>query len=208
VAGETALTRAAGEPKAGPVTFERLTWPARTERLSFRPAETPDLPSVFAYRSREDVAEWMPGRPSSYDDWLLLMTPEAMGRTLVLELDGQVIGDLYLHVQDGWAQYEVREDGKDTQAEIGWCLSPDHQGHGYMTEAVAELVRLCFEDLGIRRLVANAFADNAPSLRIMDKLGMQREALFRKESLHRDLGWIDGTTYALLVDDWREGRVE
>src|SRR3954452_13817131 len=204
VAGETSLTRRLGHPLAGPVTSERLTWPARTERLSFRPAEISDLPAVFAYRSLEDVGQWMPGRPSSYDEWLVQMDPEAMGRTLVLELDGAVIGDLYLHVEDGWAQHEVREGAERTQAEIGWCLSPVHQGRGYVTEAVTELVRICFEDLAIRRVAAVAFADNVPSLRVMDKLGMQREALFRRESLHRDLGWVDSVTYALLVDDWRE----
>jgi len=199
------LTLSGGHPLAGPVTFERLTWPARTDRLTFRPAQVADLPAVFAYRSLEDVGQWMPGRPTSYDEWLLLMDTEAMGRTMVLELDGAVIGDLYLHVENGWAQYEVRDGGVNTQGEIGWCLSPDHQGRGYVTEAVTELVRICFEDLGIRRLAAVAFADNIPSLRIMEKLGMRREALFRKESLHRDLGWVDSVTYALLVDDWREG---
>jgi len=188
------------------VTFERLTWPARTARLTFRPAEVTDLPAVFAYRSREDVGQWMPGRPSSYDDWLLLMSSEAMGRTLVLEVDGSVIGDLYLHVENGWAQYEVREEGENSQAEIGWALHPDHQGQGYVTEAVTELLRICFEDLGLRRVTAVAFADNTPSLRVMDKLGMRREALFRRESLHRDLGWVDSVVYALLLDEWREGQ--
>jgi RimJ/RimL family protein N-acetyltransferase len=189
------------------VTFERLSWPARTERLSFRPAVTADLPAVFAYRSREDVAQWMPDRPTSYDDWLMqLGKGEGLGRTLVLELEGQVIGDLYLHVENGWAQREVREGGENSQAEIGWALSPDHQGRGYVTEAVTELVRICFEDLGIRRVVALAFADNAPSLRVMEKVGMRREGCFRRESLHRDLGWVDSVTYGLLVEDWREGR--
>jgi RimJ/RimL family protein N-acetyltransferase len=202
---ETSLTRQRVAAKAWSVTFERLSWPARTDRLTFRPARVADLPDVFAYRCLEEVGQWMPGRPTSYDEWLLLMDKEAMGRTMVLELDGRVIGDLYLHVENGWAQYEVRDGGENTQAEIGWCLSPDHQGQGYITEAVTELVRLCFEDLGIRRLAAVAFAENTPSLRIMEKLGMRREALFRKESLHRDLGWVDSVTYALLVDDWREG---
>jgi RimJ/RimL family protein N-acetyltransferase len=189
------------------VTFERLSWPARTARLSFRPAEIADLPAVFAYRTLEDVGRWMPNRPTSYDEWVLrLGGSDTMDRTLVMELDGRVIGDLYLHVEDAWAQREVSEGGKNSQAEIGWVLSPDHQGHGYVTEAVTELVRMCFEDLGVRRLTAVAFADNAPSIRIMDKLGMQREALFRRESLHRDLGWVDTVIYALLLDDWQAGR--
>jgi RimJ/RimL family protein N-acetyltransferase len=189
------------------VTFERLSWPARTERLSFRPAEVADLPAVFAYRTLEDVGQWMPNRPASYDEWVLRLggSGDTMDRTLVLELDGTVIGDLYLHVEDGWAQREVSEGGTNTQAEIGWCLSPDHQGRGYVTEAVTELVRICFEDLGIRRLAAVAFAGNTASIRVMEKLGMRREALFRRESLHRDLGWVDSVIYALLAEEWREG---
>jgi RimJ/RimL family protein N-acetyltransferase len=185
------------------VTFDRIPWPRRTERLTIRPAETADLPAVFDVRSRADVAEWMPDRPTSYDDWLLrLGRTGAVDRMLVMELDRTVIGDLYLHVEDGWTQVEVKEAGKRTQAEIGWCLSPDHQGNGYVTEATTELVRLCFDDLGVRRVVANAFADNVPSVRVMERLGMVCEGRFRSESLHRDRGWVDGITYALLKEDW------
>jgi RimJ/RimL family protein N-acetyltransferase len=186
------------------VSFDHLSWPRRTDRLTIRPAVTADLPAVFAVRSRREVAEWMPDRPTSYDDWLLrLGRSGAVERMLVMELDGLVIGDLYLHVEDAWTQSEVSEQGKRAQAEIGWCLSPDHQGHGYVTEAMTELVRICFEDLGVRRLTANAFADNAPSLRVMDRLGMVCETRSRADSLHRDLGWVDGVTYALLREDWK-----
>lgn len=189
------------------MTFERLSWPRRTERLSFRPADTNDLPAVFAYRSREDVGQWMPERPSSYDAWLLgLGKSGVLDRTLVVELDGTVIGDLYLHLENGWSQHEVREKAQDSQAEIGWAFSPDHQGHGYATEAVIELVRICFEELDVRRVTAVAFADNTPSVRVMEKAGLQREALYRRESLHRDLGWVDSVVYALLADEWREAR--
>jgi RimJ/RimL family protein N-acetyltransferase len=184
------------------VTFDQISWPRRTARLVLRPAETTDLPAVFAVRSRADVAEWMPNRPTSYEDWLLGMGRTGVERMLVMELDGAVIGDLYVNVEDGWAQSEVKGAGKGAQAEIGWCLSPDHHGQGYVTEATAELVRICFEDLGVRRVVANAFADNLPSVRVMERLGMVCEGRFRSESLHRDRGWIDGITYALLRDDW------
>jgi RimJ/RimL family protein N-acetyltransferase len=183
------------------VTFDRISWPRRTDRLTLRPAQTTDLPAVFALRSRKDVAEWMPNHPTSYDEWLLQLGRNGVERMLVMELDGSVIGDLYLHVEDGWAQAEVKDDARRSQAEIGWCLSPDHQGHGYVTEATTELVRICFDDLGVRRIVANAFADNSPSLRVMERLGMVCEGRFRAESLHREHGWIDGATYALLRED-------
>ncbi len=95
-------------------------------------------------------------RPTSYDDWLL---PDGPGRhverTLVLELDGGVVGDLYLHVEDAWAQHEVRDAAKDSQRRDR--VVPGlrrHQGQGYVTEAATELVRVCFEDLGLRRVTA------------------------------------------------------
>ena len=189
------------------VTFDRISWPRRTDRLSIRPATTADLPAVFAVRSLPEVAEWMPDHPTSYDDWLLrLGRSGAVGRMLVMEVDGTLVGDLYLHVEDAWTQAEVKEAGEQAQAEIGWCLAPSHQGKGYVTEATTELVRICFEDLGVRRVTAQAFGDNKPSLRVMERLGMTCEARFRSDSLHRDHGWVDGVVYALLREDWEAAR--
>jgi RimJ/RimL family protein N-acetyltransferase len=186
-------------------TLDRVTWPRRTERLTIRPATSADLRAVFEIRTLPAVGEWMPDRPASYEDFVLrLGKHDAMPRTLVIELDGVVIGDLYLHVTDPWAQAEVADQVKDQQqAEIGWVLDPAHQGRGYVTEAMTELVRVCFEDLGVRRLTASAFNDNTPSLAVMERLGMRRETHGIADSLHRDLGWVDSATYALLVDEWR-----
>jgi RimJ/RimL family protein N-acetyltransferase len=190
--------------KVTEVSFERTTWPKRTPRLEVRPATVADLRAVQEIRSMPDVAQWMPGRPTSYEEFLMRAGRyDTLERTLVLELEGVLIGDLYLHVEDAWAQAEVTEQAKNAQAEIGWCLDPAHQGHGYVTEAVRELVRTCFEDLGIRRLTAIAFADNVASLAVMERLGMRREALHVADALHRDLGWVDSVTYALLADEWR-----
>ena len=69
---------------------------------------------------------------------------------LVVELDGAVIGDLMVKVGDAWAQAEVKEQARGVQAELGWVLHPDHTGHGYATEAVRELLRLCFDELGLQ----------------------------------------------------------
>ncbi|MGA8248409.1 MAG: GNAT family protein [Nocardioides sp.] len=189
-------------------TFDEVTWPRRTDRLAIRPATPADLRAVFEIRRLESVGRWMPDRPASFEEFLLRQgRHDMLPRTLVMELDGAVIGDLYLHVTDPWAQSEVADQLADQQqAEIGWVLDPEHQGHGYVTEAVTELVRVCFEELGIRRLTAAAFNDNAASLAVMERLGMRRETLGIADSLHRDLGWVDSATYALLADEWRATR--
>jgi RimJ/RimL family protein N-acetyltransferase len=192
-----------------PPTFDRVGWPRRTERLTIRPATTADLRAIFEIRRLAPVGRWMPEQPESYDGFVLRLGKyDALARTLVMELDGLVIGDLYLHVNDPWAQADVADRVTGQQAEIGWVLDPAHQGHGYVTEAMRELVRLCFEDLGVRRLTASAFNDNAPSLGVMQRLGMRRETHGIADSYHRDLGWVDSATFALLVDEWREHRPE
>jgi catechol 2,3-dioxygenase-like lactoylglutathione lyase family enzyme len=107
-----------------------------------------------------------------------------------------------LAVEDAWAQSEVADQAKGVQAEVGWALDPGHGGRGLATEAVAELIRVCFEELGLRRVVANCFADNVASWRLMERLGMRRETYTVRESLHRSGRWLDGITYALLADEW------
>lgn len=189
-------------------TFDRVTWPRRTARLTIRPATAADLRAVFEIRTLPAVGQWMPDRPDSYEGFVLRTGKhDSLSRALVIELDGVVIGDLYLHVTDPWAQAEVQDQIKDQQqAEIGWVLDPAHQGHGYVTEAMTELVRVCFEDLGVRRLTASAFDDNAASLAVMERLGMRRETHGIRDSYHRDLGWVDSATFALLVEEWRASQ--
>ena len=80
-------------------------------------------------------------------------------------------------------------------------IAPEHQGKGLATEAGQALVDLCFGPLGLRRVVASTFEANRPSWRVMEKLGMRLETRSRRDTLHRDLGWIDGRVYALLADE-------
>jgi RimJ/RimL family protein N-acetyltransferase len=65
------------------------------------------------------------------------------------------------------------------------------------------MLGICFSGLGLRRVVANCFADNTPSWRLMERLGMRRESHAVAESLHRSGRWLDGYSYALLADEWQ-----
>ena len=190
-----------------PQDLSAVDWPVHTDRLTIRPATADDADAMFDIRSRPEVAEWLPILPTDRTAWAeRFREPDRLAMTLAFELDGVVIGDLYLHVKDAWAQAEVEDQGKNTQAEIGWVLAPEYAGNGYATEGAQELLRICFEDLGLRRVIALAFADNTASRRIMDKIGMRQEEHTVRESLHRSGTWLDGVGYAILVDEWREGR--
>ena len=189
-----------------PTPFERLIWPVHTERLLIRRLEAGDVPALFEIRRQPAVAQWMSAFPDDYDEFARAFSePDRTETTLVMLRDGVLIGDLYLAVSDAWGQREVAAGTKRTQAEIGWSIDPSYAGQGYATEGAAELLRLCFVDRGLRRVTAGAFAANAASIRVMEKIGMTIEGRGRQDSLHRDLGWVDGVSAAMLADEWRAG---
>ena len=185
-------------------SLDGIAWPVLTKRLAIRRAVEADLEPTWEFRRDERVTRWMTAAPSTIEAYReRFADPDRLVRTLVVELDAVVIGDLMLAVEDGWAQAEVIDQAREVQAELGWCIAPEHQGRGYAAEAVEALLRICFEDLGLRRVTAHSFADNEASWRLMEKVGMRREIHTLRESLHRSGEWLDGVGYALLADEWR-----
>ena len=83
-------------------------------------------------------------------------------------------------------------------AEIGYVFDPEYAGQGFATEAVRALLRIAFDGVGVRRVIAQCFADNEPSWRLMERLGMRREEHSVKDELHRSGEWLDAMMYALL----------
>jgi RimJ/RimL family protein N-acetyltransferase len=183
--------------------LDGVSWPVRTERLTLRRSEAADAAAVWRYRRLPEVNRWLPSAQTGFDEFHeYFNAPHRLDKTLVIELDGVVIGDLMVKVQDGWAQTEVASQAQGVQAELGWSLDPAYGGRGYATEAVSALLRICFEQLGLRRVTAECFSDNTASWRLMERLGMRREAHAVRDSLHRSGEWLDGYTYAMLRDEW------
>ncbi len=82
---------------------------------------------------------------------------------------------MMLAVEDAWSQAEVSATAHHVQDDLGWVVHPDFAGNGYATEAVREPISICSDDLGLRRVTANCFADNETSRRLMERVGMRRE---------------------------------
>lgn len=182
-------------------SFAGLDWPRRTERLLLRPATMDDARAFFEYHRLPEVAQWLSSRATDWNEYRARFMVN-MHQWLVVELAGQLIGGAKIDIQDAWAQVEVAELAQATQAELGWTFHPDHFGRGYATEVVGELLAICFEGLGLRRVFACCLAENIASWKVMEKRGMRREAHFVRESLHRDGTWRDGYLYALLAEEW------
>jgi len=190
-----------------PIRPSVLQRPLHTQRLTLRPATADNADPTWKFRQLESVNQWLTGCPADLDGYRALFSePARLATTIIVTLGhdptAPIIGDFMLRRNDAWAQLDVADQARDTQAELGWVLDPAHTGHGYATEAVRELLRYCFQDLGVRRVTANCFLDNDTSWRLMERLGMRREQHAVQDSLHRSGRWLDTVAYAILDQEW------
>jgi hypothetical protein len=81
---------------------------------------------------------------------------------------------------------------------------PGYQGRGLATEAAEVVLGLGFDGLGLHRVIGRCDALNLPSARLMERLGMRREAHFVHNEIFKG-SWGDELVYALLEDEWRGG---
>jgi RimJ/RimL family protein N-acetyltransferase len=202
-----------GQPEVTPTSASTLAHAVRTARLTLRPATVDDAGPTWTYRRLDQVNEWLAGGDDSVEAYrATFVEPSRLATTVIVELvptdstgktTAHVIGDFMLRREDARSQAEVTDQARGAQAELGWVLDPAYAGVGYATEAAEELLRYCFEDLGVHRVVANCFVDNDTSWRLMERLGMRRETHAVRESLHRSGRWLDTVAYALVDDEWR-----
>ena len=57
-------------------------------------------------------------------------------------------------------------------AEIGYWVGEPYWGKGFCTEAVRALIKLCFDELNIKKVVADCLASNPASGKVLQKVGM------------------------------------
>jgi ribosomal-protein-alanine N-acetyltransferase len=88
------------------------------------------------------------------------------------------------------------------QWEVGWAMHPEEWGKGYATEAAWSVIDWAFGELKVHRIVAYCHAANVASVRVMEKLGMQREGWLR-ETRWLNEQWCDEYVYAMLEKEWK-----
>ena len=179
------------------------TVPIHTERLVLRPLRPDDLDAVYAYESREDVTRWLYWGPRSAQEVRERLDRKIGSRSIEVEDDvlslgitragsDELVGDLMLAL--------ISQEHRT--GEIGFIVHPDHQGHGYATEAGEAILRVAFEDVGLHRVIGRTEARNVGSARTLEKLGMRREAhLVENEWVRGE--WQSEFVYAILDREWR-----
>ena len=181
-----------------------LTEPISTERLLLRPYTARDFDVLYAMRSDPAVARYLYWEPQtegevreSLERKMASTALRSEGDTLALAAEdcstGVVVADVILH----WVSIE------HATGEIGYITHPAHGGRGYATEASRPLLRVAFEGVGLHRVIGRVEPRNAGSARVLEKLGMRREAhLVENEWVKGE--WQSELVYAILDREWRE----
>jgi RimJ/RimL family protein N-acetyltransferase len=180
----------------------RPSYPLRTARLELRSYRSADFDDLLAIESREDVNRYLYAEPgdaaavrAGLDRKIGEAALEDEGRRLSLAVvdpaDGRVVGEVHLD----WLSRTHR------QGEIGFVFHPDIQGRGYATEAADAVLRLAFVDLALHRVIGRLDHRNLGSARVLEKLGMRREAHFVHDEIFKG-GWSDQIVYAMLDEEW------
>lgn len=181
-----------------------MNLPIETERIRLRKYEDKDLADILAYSSDADFwlarnLDWSVSEEGAKDYWESQRDvdpgtdPKWLSLVVELKAEGRVIG----HVGIG-----VIKTGEHRQGMIGWLLGRKYQGQGLATEAARALVTSGFDQLGLHRIAARTGTDNIRSWKLMERLGMRREAHFRESHIVKD-EWRDEFVYAILAGEWR-----
>lgn len=139
-----------GKAKASaPAARPSLERPLHLDRVTLRAATADDADATWKYRRLDSVGQWLTEVPTDLEAYRATFAdPARLATTVVVERNGDLIGDFMLRVEDAWAQTEVADQARGRQAELGWVLDPAYTGHGYATEVVRGLLEYCFTGQG------------------------------------------------------------
>ena len=172
-----------------------------TPRLTLRSMRMSDARDIYEYSCDPQVARhvlWDAHQnihqTRAYIRYVLRQYRTGMPSSFCIQLKdtGKVIGTIGFM----WVSVENRS------AEVGYSLSKTYWNQGYMTEALAAILRFGFETLNLNRIEAQHESDNPASGRVMVHVGMAKEGTLRSR-LFNKTKFVDVELYAILREDWR-----
>lgn len=173
-----------------------------TENLILRELRLDDARDMFEYAQDDEIAGfglWLPQKTlqENIDDLQDALNAYAEGVALDWAVehrdDHKMIGRINM------GAYNVR----DARADLGYAYNRLYWGKGYATEAARAVLQFAFETLKLHRVGATVLPDNFGSIRVLEKLGFQREGVRRQayslRGTHEDL-----LCYSILAPEWCE----
>jgi [ribosomal protein S5]-alanine N-acetyltransferase len=174
-----------------------------TERLTLREFEESDWRATQQYESDPDVVRYQsnevlsPEESRAYIRSVLEAARESPRKiydfAVTLKSDGLLIGRCGM---------KLTGDREAREAMVWFVSNPKYWGQGYITEATEALLAFGFNELKLHRVYGDCDPRNPASARVMEKLGMRREAHFKENAWIKG-EWCDSLIYAVLEREWR-----
>lgn len=173
-----------------------------TDRLLLREVDFSDIDDLFKVLKDPDVAEYDYFYPVETKEKALafierykreLEENEEITWGIILKESQKLIGTCCLGNFDKGAE----------RAEIGYALAKAQWGKGYATEAAKNILAYGFNSIKLNRIEATITPGNDSSIRVLEKLGFQREGLVRQRDLIKGK-LVDGIIMGLLKSEFQE----
>lgn len=173
------------------------TTPAlKTERLILRRYITSDFQDLYEYLSDPEAVKYEPYKPMTAEEVKSNLEWRIKSEEMIavqLANTNKMIGNIYLGKRDF------------NSLELGYIFNRNYWGNGYAAESCAALISLSFSK-GIHRIYAECDPDNKKSCRLLENIGFEKEAHFKKNIFFfsDDNGkpiWKDTYIYAKLNTD-------
>lgn len=165
-----------------------------TERLILSQLKEEDLPLVVEYLQSKIFSDLTSNIPSPYTEedaqfWLnnsQQAFENKSGYTFAIRnKDYEIMGAIGLH------------DRGDDKAELGYWLGASFWNNGYITEAAKAILDFGFNELNLNKIYATHFLHNLASGKVLEKIGMQKEALL-KQHLKKNGEYFDIPLYSIF----------
>jgi RimJ/RimL family protein N-acetyltransferase len=174
-----------------------------TDRLRLRAFVRDDLDELYDIQSRPEVSRYQYWEPRTRDEVRMKLEERisqyselrAEHDVLILAVVRKDTSEMIGDVMIDWQSEAHR------RAEVGYVVHPGHRGNGFAAEATGALLRMGFADLRLHRIIGRIDARNTASGRVLEKLGMRREAHFRENEMVKG-EWCDEVVYAILAREY------
>ena len=171
----------------------------KTERLFLRKFQISDAEDVFAtWTSDERVAKytsWYAHKSiedtNAYVEYMTSKN-ELSDYNWIIELNGKIIGSINVCYSNDYLE----------MAGIAYVLAYEYWGNGYITEAANSVIHFLFDMVHYRKIIAGCDSENIGSSKVLEKVGMKREAVLREHIKRKDGSWGDDFQYGLLKKEF------
>jgi [ribosomal protein S5]-alanine N-acetyltransferase len=181
-----------------------LIVPIRTARLNLREFVMADFQAVHAYSSDPRVTRYLFFGPRDEDgtveylEGLLASQRERPRSRFELAVEETATGGVIGACDLSFIERNV--------VDLGYMLGSDSWGKGYATEIALALIDAAFFDLRAERVISTVDINNSASIRVLEKIGMRWEAVYRKHRRAKNRWW-DCHLFALPREVWEASRV-